>query len=94
MANKPDRISAMRLIIEQVKVEFPLYQEETFTCDINSDCIGCPKKLMELVDSELSYWEHSINSGISPSFDELNRFGKLCKNVKRGLLRNNLLKPL
>ncbi|RJX75326.1 hypothetical protein DZ860_01190 [Vibrio sinensis] len=93
MAKKPDRITAMKLIIDQVKDEFPLYSPETFRCGPENSCIGCPKKLMELVDSELSYWEHAITREISPTFEELNRFGKLCKNVRRGLVRNNLIAP-
>jgi len=91
MSNKPDRISAMRSIIEQAKVEFPLYDEDTFVCGTENNCIGCPKKLMELIESELSYWEHTINRGVSPNFDDIRRFGKLCKNVKRGLVRNQIL---
>ncbi|WPC75822.1 hypothetical protein [Vibrio porteresiae] len=88
MNKKPDRITAMRQIIEAVKAEFPLYQADTFICGPDNECIGCPKKLMELVDTELTYWEHAIKRGISPTFDELNRFGKMCKNVRRGLVRN------
>ncbi len=91
MSKKPDRISAMKLIIDQAKNELPLYESDTFVCGIEGDCIGCPKKLMELVDSELSYWEHTISRGISPNFDDIRRFGKLCKNVKRGLVRNNIV---
>ena len=89
MTKKPDRITAMREIIEAVKAEFPIYSPDTFVCGPDNSCIGCPKKLMELVDSDLSYWENSINRGIAPTFEELRRFGKLCKNVKRGLIRNN-----
>ncbi|ELA8200659.1 hypothetical protein RGL65_004766 [Vibrio parahaemolyticus] len=88
---KPDRVTAMKLIIEQAKHELPLYESDTFVCDTESNCIGCPKKLMELVDSELSYWEHTISRGIAPKFDDIRRFGKLCTNVKRGLIRNNIL---
>lgn len=91
MIMKPDRITAMRLIIEQAKRELPLYESETFICGTKGNCIGCPKKLMELVDGELSYWEHTIASGISPNFDDIRKFGKLCTNVKRGLVRNHLI---
>lgn len=89
MSKKPDRISAMQQIIDAVKREFPLYHEDTFKCGPDNSCIGCPKKLMELVDSDLCYWQHQINSGVAPTFDDLYRFGKLCKNVKRALVRNN-----
>ncbi len=91
MSLKPDRITAMKLIIEQAKSEFPLYESDTFLCGTGSNCIGCPKKLMELVDTELTYWECSISQGVSPNFDDIRRFAKLCKNVKRGMIRNNLL---
>ena len=79
-------------IIEQVKDEFPLYESETFVCGPDNSCQGCPKKLLELVDTELTYWESAIERGVTPDFDEINRFGKLCKNVRRGLVRNNILK--
>lgn len=88
MSKKPDRITAMQQIIDAVQAEFPLYQEDTFKCGPDNTCIGCPKKLMELVDTELSYWQHQLNQGLPPTFDEIYRFGKLCKNVRRGLIRN------
>lgn len=91
MSKKPDRKSAMLGIIEQVKDEFPLYESETFVCGPDNSCQGCPKKLLELVDTELTYWESAIERGVTPDFDEITRFGKLCKNVRRGLVRNNIL---
>ncbi|MCG7499634.1 hypothetical protein MHO82_22475 [Vibrio sp. Of7-15] len=91
MSQKPDRLTAMKNIIEQAKQELPIYESDTFYCGPDNNCIGCPKKLMELVDSELTYWEHALSRGITPQFDEIARFGKLCKNIKRGLVRNNLI---
>ncbi|KAL8188471.1 UNVERIFIED_CONTAM: hypothetical protein K2H54_000266 [Gekko kuhli] len=44
-----------------------------------------PKKLMELVDTDLCYWQYQIDRGIPPSFDEIQRFGKMCKNIRRAL---------
>ncbi|PMK00869.1 hypothetical protein [Vibrio sp. 10N.261.55.A7] len=88
MTRKPSRIVAMQQIIDAVISEFPLYQSDTFVCGVDNSCIGCPKKLMELVDGELSYWQHQVNQQRSPTFEELNRFGKLCKNVRRALVRN------
>lgn len=90
MASKPDRITAMQQIIDQAKLSLPLYEDDTFICGSKGNCIGCPKKLLELVDSELSYWESTIKRGISPNFDDIRRFGKLCTNVKRALVRNNI----
>ncbi|MEZ9708316.1 hypothetical protein BCT86_04880 [Vibrio breoganii] len=89
-ARKPDRLTAIQNIIEQVKLELPLYEDETFVCGTGTDCVGCPKKLMELVDTELSYWEHYIADGTAPNFDDIRRFGKLCNNVRRALVRNKV----
>ena len=89
---KPDRMTAMREIIEQVKAEFPLYEPSTFICGANTDCAGCPKKLLEMVDSEICYWESAMKRGVSPKFDEIRRFGKMCSSIRRALLRNNLLR--
>ncbi|UTV30799.1 hypothetical protein [Photobacterium atrarenae] len=88
MTRKPDRITAMQQIIDAVQAEFPLYQDDTFKCGPDNTCIGCPKKLMELVDTELNYWQHQLNQRLPPGFDEIHRFGKLCKNVRRSLVRN------
>ncbi len=90
---KPDRVTAMYQLIAQVKIELPLYEPDTFFCGPTNSCIGCPKKLMEIVDTELCYWEHQLAIGTIPNFDEISRFAKLCKNVKRGLVRNNLVAP-
>ena len=88
---KPDLNSAMLSLIEEVKNELPLYESETFICGPKGNCSGCSKKLLEMVDSELMYWEHSISIGQGPNFEELRRFGKLCSSVRRGLERNGLL---
>lgn len=81
----------MRDIIEQVKNTLPLYEPDTFVCGTKGNCVGCPKKLLEMVDSELMYWESALSRGVMPGFDEIRRFGKMCTSVKRGLSRNGLI---
>ena len=88
---KPDLNSAMLNLIEEVKNELPLYESETFICGPKGNCSGCSKKLLEMVDTELMYWEHSISIGQGPNFEELRRFAKLCSSVRRGLERNGLV---
>ncbi|QDE29990.1 hypothetical protein [Shewanella polaris] len=90
MKHKPDRISAMKQLIAQAKQAFPLDSPDIFRCGSGNSCVGCPKKLLDLVDSELSYWEAAIAQGVTPSLGDISRFGKLCKNVSRGLARNNI----
>ncbi|OLQ91603.1 hypothetical protein BIY21_13125 [Vibrio ponticus] len=95
IAKKPDRATAMHNLIEQVLAELPLYEPETFICGTKGNCVGCPKKLLEMVDGELTYWQSALSRGVVPQFDEIRRFGKMCSSVRRGLERNNLLlKPV
>jgi len=89
MSRKPDLASAMINLIEEVRGVFPFYEPDSNIC--GDSCEGCPKKLLELVDGELCYWEDQVKHGTAPTFDELNRVGKLCKNVRRGLKRNGLV---
>ena len=89
MSKKPDRTTAMLNIIAQVRDEFPLNEPDANICGIS--CIGCPKKLLEIVDDELCDWEAKINNGVVPNFGEIARLAKLCKNVRRGLKRNGLV---
>lgn len=89
MRNKPDRTTAMLSLIAEVRDDFPFTAPEANIC--GTSCVGCPKKLLELVDTELSDWEAQINNGTIPNFGEIARLAKLCKNVRRGLKRNNLV---
>ena len=87
---KPDRRNAMQQLISQVKDTFPLDNPELSVCGPNNNCIGCPKKLLELVDTEVHYWQAALDNDDTPSFGDLEKFAKLCKNVHRGLSRNGL----
>ncbi|WP_144212794.1 hypothetical protein [Shewanella donghaensis] len=87
---KPDRNTAMQQLIDQVKQNFPLDNPELALCGPNNTCIGCPKKLLEIVDSEVAYWQSSLENNNTPSLGDLDKFAKLCKNVHRGLKRNGL----
>lgn len=91
MNKKPHLTVAMQQLINQVKAELPLYEPATFICGTNTDCIGCPKKMLEMVDSELCFWENAMKHGRVPKFDELRRFGKLCLSVRRMLIKNKLI---
>ncbi len=89
MNRKPDRTNAMLNLITEVRADFPFTVPEANICGIS--CIGCPKKLLELVDTELCDWQQKITDGTIPNFGEIARLAKLCKNVRRGLKRNGLV---
>lgn len=88
---RPKTNIAMSEMILQVRDTFPFDEPEYFICGTKGSCQGCPKKLLEIVDTELSYWEVELANGSIPSLGEVSRLGKLCKNVRRGLVRNNLI---
>lgn len=88
-AMKPDRQTAMQLLIEEVRLCFPFDKPETEICA--GTCIGCPKKLLELVDSDLSYWQSQLAQGNVPTLGEISRFAKMCRNIHRALKRNQLV---
>ena len=87
---KPNPPTAMQNLITQVRGEFPFTVPEAQICA--GKCVGCPKKLLELVDTELCDWESRLANGETPLLGDISRLAKLCKNIRRGLVRNNLLK--
>lgn len=89
MTKKPDCTSAMQKLITEVRGDFPFNVPEANICGIS--CIGCPKKLLEIVDTELCDWESKLDNQVVPKLGEISQLGKLCKNVRRGLKRNGLV---
>lgn len=89
MIKKPDCKTAMLNIMTLVKADFPFDDPNINIC--GDTCVGCPKKLIELVETEMMHWESALEQGEIPTFREISGFAKLCKNVRRGLVRNGLL---
>jgi len=87
---KPDRQTTMQDLIEQVREQFPFTLPEAQLCA--GKCVGCAKKLLELADTELCDWENRLANNETPSLGDISRLAKLCKNIRRGLVRNELLK--
>ncbi|MFD2167009.1 hypothetical protein ACFSJY_12160 [Thalassotalea euphylliae] len=86
---KPNARDAMQLLINEVRTVFPFELPEAQICA--GKCIGCPKKLLELTDTELSEWQSRLDNGETPLLGDVSRLGKLCKNIRRGLERNQLI---
>jgi len=87
---KPKPSTAMSQLIKQVRHEFPFTLPEAQICA--GKCHGCPKKLLEIADTELADWESRLENKEQPLLGDISRLAKLCKNIRRGLVRNNLLK--
>lgn len=79
----------MQEVIAKVQAEFPFNAPASSIC--SDHCEVCTKKLLELVEMEIIGWQTRFAQGHKPNFAELNQFVKLCKNVRRGLVRNSLI---
>ncbi|MCE2594370.1 hypothetical protein K6Y31_06040 [Motilimonas cestriensis] len=87
--SKPSCEQVLQEVIAKVKAEFPFHAPESSIC--SDHCEVCTKKLLELVEMEIIGWQTRLYQGDKPNFAELNQFVKLCKNVRRALVRNGLL---
>jgi len=76
---KPDRATAMRELIKQVREDMPFDIPEANVC--TGQCNGCPKKLLDYLDAELEDWEYQLDAGDLPDFGEIKRIAKTSKKI-------------
>jgi len=86
---KPDRKTAMRQLIEQIRRDMPFDSHEANIC--TGQCNGCGKKLLDYLDSELEIWEYQLDAGELPDFGEINRIAKTSKKIYSILQKYDLL---
>ncbi|KFZ36709.1 hypothetical protein HR45_14725 [Shewanella mangrovi] len=85
---KPNTTQAMHYLIAEIEQQIPLNISDANMC--GGKCQGCPKKMLEMLDSELSYWKYADQS-IVPSLADLNRLAKLAKRTHRVFSKNGLI---
>lgn len=88
--NKPGTREAMSSLIRQVRDTVPFDLPTEILCAKTCD-YGCPKKLMEYLDSELVSWEARLAEGENPNFGEIQRLGKTAQKIHRVLQKNGLV---
>lgn len=86
---KPDTRTAMRLLIEQIRVSIPLYAPENVLC--SDHCRICSKKLLEFLAAEIDACEYKLGQGVSPSFGDLKRLSKIARKVHTALQKIDLI---
>lgn len=89
MSKKPDCKTVMLQIIKQAASTFPFADKQMFKC--MSQCENCPKKLLELIEMDMIYWQSAIKLGRIPNLAEVSRFSALCKKVGGILVQRGLL---
>ncbi|MCP4596253.1 hypothetical protein [Neptuniibacter sp.] len=88
-ARKPNVSVAMTNLIEQVRAVIPFDIPPSQLCD--GPCTGCPKKLIEYLDTELEEWEYRIKQDEQPSLGDVHRLGKTSKRIYVALKKNGLI---
>ncbi|MGL5027148.1 MAG: hypothetical protein ACRC6P_14395 [Shewanella oncorhynchi] len=83
---KPNTQIAMQTLIHQIKETIPLNLEEAQLCQ--GQCLGCSKKMLEMLDAEISYWQFSE---VTPSLKDLKNLENIGRRTYKILKRNQLL---
>ncbi len=83
---KPNTQIAMQTLINQIKETTPFNLEEAQLCQ--GQCLGCSKKMLEMLDAEISYWQFSE---VTPSLKDLKNLENIGRRTYKILKRNQLL---
>ena len=86
---KPDRPTAMRKLIQQVRTAMPFDLPEANLC--SGKCNGCSQKLLDYLDVELEDWEYRLDAGETPDFGDINKIAKTSKKIYRVMKINGLV---
>ena len=89
MTTKPTTRNAMMQLIEQVRAAIPLNASEADLC--SGTCHGCPKKLIEYLDTELTDWTDRLNNHEIPLLGDVDRLGRTSKKIYKVLQKNQIV---
>ncbi len=87
---KPNTTAAMRALLDTIRNTIPFGLEDADMCQ--GICRGCSKKMMEMLDAEVSQWQVDLdNQTAEPTFADLAFMEKLARRTYKVLQRNNLI---
>ncbi|NMD51914.1 hypothetical protein HG547_09735 [Shewanella sp. DNRA4] len=84
--SKPNTKTAMQQLIAQIQQTIPLNLDEARMCQ--GECLGCSKKMLEMLDAEISYWQYS---DAVPSLKDLKNLENIGRRTYKILKRNQLV---
>ena len=87
---KPKTDVVMVKIIQQIRETFPFDMSEEELC-AETCSYGCPKKLMEYMQMEITQWEQRLDEGEIPNLQDIQKLSKTGWKIYRVLERNNLV---
>ena len=87
---KPKTDVVMVNIIQQIRENFPFDISEEELC-ADSCSYGCPKKLLEYMQMEITEWERLLENGYIPNFRDIHKLSKTGKKIYKVLEKNKLV---
>lgn len=87
---KPNTTAVMRSIIDQIRENFPFALSSEDLC-AETCSYGCPLKLLEYMDAELSDWEARLHEGQVPTFGDIAKLTKTSRRIYTVLEKNHLV---
>ncbi|WP_210396261.1 hypothetical protein [Motiliproteus sediminis] len=86
---KPSTREAMQRLIDEIRLTLPFDLPQAELC--NGPCSGCPKKLLEFIDTELDEWQHRLARGEQPRLGDISRLARRARKIHRVMELNQLL---
>lgn len=90
MQLKPNTRIAMQQLIAEINEVMPFGLSEAEICA--GKCLGCPKKLLEYISSEVAYYQSQLDNGVLTSLADISNLARIATKVRRSLDRNGLIK--
>ena len=87
---KPKANIVMVDIIQQIRANFPFEINEEELC-AETCSYGCPKKLLEYMDMEITEWEKRLEKGEIPNLNDIKNLSKTSQKIYTILEKNNLV---
>ena len=90
MSRKPDTKAAMYQLLDIIREHIPFGLKEADMCQ--GICRGCSKKMMEMLDAEVSQWQADLDNKLAePTLADLVFMEKLARRTEKILRRNKLM---
>ncbi|MCY0963938.1 hypothetical protein [Parathalassolituus penaei] len=88
-SERPAPRIAMQQLITEVRDTLPFHLPPSELCQ--HSCSGCPKKLMEFMETELSEQEMLLDAGDEPTLGDINRLARTSRKVYNVMQKNGLV---
>lgn len=88
---KPDTRTALANLMSQAREKLPFHLSFSGNCE--GRCHECPAKLLEVLDTELAWWELRLQRGVVPSLGDVHRLARDCQEIHASLEGQGLVTP-